>query len=114
MAPGALAAPLYRHHREDEYSFVLSGTLGALLGEDVITAAPGTWVFKPRGQWHMFWIAGDTPSEIIEVISPAGSEEYFRELAALWRDRTKAGMLLQKVRFGYACHELWNIHLATY
>jgi mannose-6-phosphate isomerase-like protein (cupin superfamily) len=96
MAPRALAAPLHRHHREDEYSFVLSGTLGALLGDDVITAAPGTWVFKPRGQWHTFWNAGDTPSEIIEVISPAGFEEYFRELAAIWPDRTRAGMLLQK------------------
>src|SRR5687768_9795533 len=29
-------------------------TLGALLGEDVVTAQPGAWVFKPRGQWHTF------------------------------------------------------------
>ena len=42
LAPRALAAPLHRHTREDEYSYVLSGTLGALLGEDVVTAEPGT------------------------------------------------------------------------
>jgi len=84
LAPRALAAPLHRHHREDEYSYVLTGTLGALLGEDIITAAPGTWVFKPRGQWHTFWNAGDIPCEIVEIISPAGFENYFRELAALW------------------------------
>jgi mannose-6-phosphate isomerase-like protein (cupin superfamily) len=77
LAPRALAAPLHRHHREDEYSFVLTGTLGALLGEDVVTAAQGAWVFKPRGQWHTFWNAGATPCEIIEVISPAGFEDIF-------------------------------------
>ncbi|MER8484011.1 cupin domain-containing protein [Mesorhizobium sp. M1322] len=96
LAPRALAAPLHRHHREDEYSYVLSGNLGALLGDDVVTAGPGTWVFKPRGQWHTFWNAGDRQCEIIEVISPAGFEDYFRELAAIWPDRTKSGELLRK------------------
>jgi mannose-6-phosphate isomerase-like protein (cupin superfamily) len=86
MAPHALAAPLHRHHREDEYSYVLEGTLGALLGDDVVTAGPGTWVHKPRGQWHTFWNAGDTPAHIIEVISPGGFEDYFREVAAAWGD----------------------------
>ena len=54
LAPRALAAPLHRHHREDEYSYVLTGTLGALLGDSIVTASPGTWVFKPRDQWHTF------------------------------------------------------------
>ncbi len=96
IAPRTLAAPLHRHHREDEHSYVLTGTLGALLGGDVVTAEPGTWVFKPRGQWHTFWNAGDTPCEIIEVISPAGFEDYFRELRAVWPDRTKSAPLLRK------------------
>lgn len=86
LAPHALAAPLHRHHREDEYSFVLQGRLGALLGEQVVEAGPGVWVFKPRGQWHTFWNAGDEPCTIIEVISPAGFEDYFREVAAAWGD----------------------------
>ena len=60
ITPRALAAPLHRHRNEDEYSFVLEGTLGALLGERVIEAGPGSWVFKPRGEWHTFWNAGDT------------------------------------------------------
>jgi mannose-6-phosphate isomerase-like protein (cupin superfamily) len=86
IAPRALAAPLHYHHNEDEYSYVLQGELGALLGEDVVVAGPGTWVFKPRHQWHTFWNAGDTPCEIIEVISPSGFENYFREVAAAWGD----------------------------
>jgi mannose-6-phosphate isomerase-like protein (cupin superfamily) len=86
LAPRALAAPLHFHHREDEFSYVLHGRLGALLGEEVVTAGPGTWVFKPRRQWHTFWNAGDEPCEIIEVISPGGFEDYFREVAAAWGD----------------------------
>ena len=86
LAPRALAAPLHRHTREDEYSYVLTGTLGALLGDEVVTAGPGTWVFKPRNQWHTFWNAGDTPCEIIEIISPAGFENFFRELAEVYAD----------------------------
>ena len=86
IAPRALAAPLHYHHREDEYSYVISGRLGALLGDDVLEAGPGTWVYKPRGQWHTFWNAGDDPCHIIEVISPAGFEAYFPEIAAAWGD----------------------------
>src|SRR6187549_2013942 len=51
IAPRSLVAPLHRHHREDEYSYVLTGKMGALLGEQAVTAGPGTWVFKPRNQW---------------------------------------------------------------
>lgn len=84
IAPRSLVAPLHLHHREDEYSYVLTGRMGALLGDEVVTAGPGTWVFKPRGQWHTFWNAGDTPCEIIEIISPAGFEDFFRELTRAW------------------------------
>jgi mannose-6-phosphate isomerase-like protein (cupin superfamily) len=54
LAPRTLAAPLHRHHREDEYSYVLTGTFGALLGDDVVTAESDTWVFKPRGSGTRF------------------------------------------------------------
>jgi mannose-6-phosphate isomerase-like protein (cupin superfamily) len=83
MSPRALAAPLHRHSREDEYSFVLEGRMGALLGDEVVEATAGELVFKPRNQWHTFWNAGDEPCRILEIISPAGFEQYFRDLAAL-------------------------------
>lgn len=80
MGPRALAAPLHKHTREDEYSFVLEGQIGALLGDDVVIGKPGDLIFKPRDQWHTFWNAGDAPARILEIISPAGFEEFFREL----------------------------------
>jgi mannose-6-phosphate isomerase-like protein (cupin superfamily) len=81
MSPRALAAPLHRHTREDEYSYVLEGRMGALLGDDVVEAGPGDLVFKPRNQWHTFWNAGDEPCRILEIISPAGFEDFFHELS---------------------------------
>src|SRR3954462_15615281 len=80
MSPRALAAPLHKHTREDEYSFVLEGRMGALLGDDVVEAGPGDLVHKPRNQWHTFWNAGDEPCRILEIIAPAGFESFFREL----------------------------------
>jgi len=81
MSPRALAATVHRHTREDEYSFVLEGRMGALLGDDVVEAGPGDLVFKPRNQWHTFWNAGDEPCRILEIISPAGFERFFQELS---------------------------------
>src|SRR3954468_4586298 len=80
MPAGHLAAPLHKHTREDEYSYVLEGRMGALLGDEVIYADAGDLAFKPRDQWHTFWNAGDTPCRILEIISPAGFEHFFREL----------------------------------
>ncbi|HYC81394.1 MAG TPA: cupin domain-containing protein, partial [Solirubrobacterales bacterium] len=68
---------------EDEYTFVLEGRVGALLGDDVLVAEPGDLVFKPREEWHTFWNAGDEPARILEIIAPAGFEDFFRELDAL-------------------------------
>lgn len=83
MAPHALAAPLHRHNREDEYSFILEGQVGALLGDAVLVGGPGDLIHKPRNQWHTFWNAGDTPARILEIISPAGFEGFFDGLVDL-------------------------------
>jgi quercetin dioxygenase-like cupin family protein len=83
LPPHVLAGPLHHHTREDEYSYVLQGRLGALLGDQEIVAEAGDLVFKPRGQWHTFWNPGDTPTRVLELITPSGLEDLFRELGAL-------------------------------
>jgi quercetin dioxygenase-like cupin family protein len=88
LAPRSLAAPMHRHTREDEFSFVLSGKVGAILDGEEAMAEPGDLLFKPRNQWHTFWNAGDEPARILELISPAGLDELFRSLDSLdsWPD----------------------------
>jgi quercetin dioxygenase-like cupin family protein len=83
MSARALAAPLHRHTCEDEYSYVLEGRVGALLGDEVLVGNPGDLIFKTRNQWHTFWNAGDEPARILEIISPAGFELFFDELVDL-------------------------------
>jgi len=103
MPPRKLAAPLHRHSREDEYSFVLDGRLGALLGDEVVYGEPGDLIFKPRHQWHTFWNAGDEPARILEIISPAGFERYFEQLTELLRDAgppDPAGRAALAARYG--------------
>src|ERR1700704_5872081 len=83
MGPRALAAPLHRHGLEDEYSYILQGRVGALLGDEVLYGNPGDLIFKPRNQGPTFWNAGDEPARLLEMISPAGFERFFSELVDL-------------------------------
>jgi mannose-6-phosphate isomerase-like protein (cupin superfamily) len=83
IPPRTLAAPVHRHTREDEYSYVLEGRMAAMLGDHEVSAQAGDLVFKPREQWHTFWNPGDEPARVLELISPAGLEELFRRLDAL-------------------------------
>ncbi|MBM9604444.1 cupin domain-containing protein [Desulfopila inferna] len=96
LAPRALAAPLHYHNDEDELSYVIRGRLGALLGDEVVIAEAGTWVFKPRKQWHTFWNAAGGDCEIIEIIFPAGFENYFREMASSWGNLEKFAEINRK------------------
>jgi quercetin dioxygenase-like cupin family protein len=83
LPPRTLGAPVHTHRNEDEYSYVQEGRVGIQLGDEVLEAGPGDLVFKPRGVAHAFWNAGDEPARLLEIISPAGFEEYFREMAPL-------------------------------
>ena len=101
MPPRRLAAPIHKHSREDEYSFVIEGRMGALLGDDVVYAEVGDLAFKPRDQWHTFWNAGDQPARILEIISPAGFEKYFDELVELGGSTQAAPQVLAELSARY-------------
>ena len=103
LPPRALGAPLHTHEREDEITYVAEGTVGVQIGDAIYTAGPGDTIRKPRGIPHAFWNAGDTPARMSEIITPAGFEDYFEEMAALFAeaqgglpDPTRAGAVLAK------------------
>ena len=81
--PGIMVPP-HMHTREDEFSYVLEGEIGARIGDQVLHATPGCYIVKPRGILHTFWNAGSKRARLIEIISPAGFEKYFAELAELF------------------------------
>ena len=102
MLPRALGSPLHKHSREDEFSFVLEGEVGVMLGDDVVVAKPGELIVKPRSHWHAFWNAADRPARLLEVISPAGFEAYFAELVRLGGPAAIAPRVMGEIcqRFG--------------
>ena len=86
IPPRTLVKP-HNHSREDEYTVVLDGTVGARVGDRVVEAGAGSSMVKPRGTPHAMWNAGGEPARVLEVLSPGGLEDYFEELAPVLRDK---------------------------
>jgi mannose-6-phosphate isomerase-like protein (cupin superfamily) len=63
-------AGLHVHHEDDEAWVVLEGTLGFRVGDEVVTAGPGTAVLVPKGTPHTYWNAGETEARYVLVMSP--------------------------------------------
>jgi quercetin dioxygenase-like cupin family protein len=82
FAVGALVPP-HLHTREDEYSIVTEGQIGFRSGDREAVLGAGGYITKPRGELHAMWNAGKTPARMIEIISPAGFEHFFREAVEL-------------------------------
>jgi quercetin dioxygenase-like cupin family protein len=83
LGPHQLGAPLHRHSREDEISYVLEGELTVQQGEHLDTAGVGGTIVKPRQIFHAFWNAGEMPVRFVEIIAPGAFARYFQELAPL-------------------------------
>jgi hypothetical protein len=65
------------------HSFVLAGEIGFRSDDSEVVLGPGGYITKPRGQMHAMWNAGSEPGRIVEIITPGGFENYFRELSEL-------------------------------
>lgn len=74
-------APLHVHTREDEYFYVLEGTLKVRLDDDVFEAGPRSFVFLPRGIPHEWDVVGDEATLLMLTV-PAGLDEFLNEFHA--------------------------------
>ena len=83
LEPHVLAGPLHIHAHEVGFFYVLEGTIGVQVGDDVITAATGSVVGVPRGTRHTFWNPGDVSARVLEVFAPGGFERWFEDLSRL-------------------------------
>lgn len=79
---GALVPP-HIHTNEDEISIILEGEIGFRSGDQEVVLGAGGYIVKPRGEVHAMWNAGSVPARMIEIITPAGFENYFREVSDL-------------------------------
>jgi len=86
LEPGRLIPP-HAHRGEHEVSYVLEGEIGFRIDDEEITATRGCCVVKRPQVAHAWWNASASPARVLEVISPAGFEQYFRELAEIHTSR---------------------------
>lgn len=84
LSPGSFIS--LHTHSNDVWVHVLEGEIGAMVGGATEHAGAGSWILKPRNVEHAMWNRGRAPARIIEVLTPAGSEDWFEELAALQPD----------------------------
>ena len=90
VEPMSGGAPPHQHTHEDEYAYVLDGTLTLMLGERTLDAGPGTFAALNRGTVHAFWNATDRPTRTLFFVSHGGFEQFFDAVAVSLRDQPPA------------------------
>ena len=80
--PPAWDGPPLHHHDFDEAFYVLDGELTLVVGDEVLTARPGTLAFAPRGSHHTVANVADAPARYLLICTPGGFERMFARLEA--------------------------------
>jgi len=75
--------PPHVHYREDETFQIIEGEYEWTVGDETFIAQKGATIFAPRGVAHTYRYLGQTPGRLMCVITPAGFEGFFEEIAAL-------------------------------
>ena len=68
---------------QEETFYVLEGECEWQVGDQLVHAKVGTYVFIPPGVPHNIANASDMPARMIMTVSPPGHEQYFEELVKL-------------------------------
>jgi quercetin dioxygenase-like cupin family protein len=82
-APPGSAVPAHIHHTVDEAFYVLVGELTIRIGDEVRKASNGAFAFIPRGALHALTNQGTRLARALVIVSPAGFEQAFAEMAAV-------------------------------
>lgn len=78
--PPNMEGPLHVHYREDEAFWVLEGSTTIQVGDEVIEAGPGDYVFGPRNVPHRY-TTGDAGCRLLLICTPGGFEDLVREMS---------------------------------
>jgi quercetin dioxygenase-like cupin family protein len=81
-------SPPHIHSREDESFLIQSGEIQFQIDRQTLVATPGTFIYSPRGQTHLFKNISDRPAQMLCWVTPAGLEQFFMEIGTLANDPT--------------------------
>ena len=79
--PAGFSTGLHVHRVQEETFYVVEGECEWRVGDRLVRAKPGTYLFIPPGVPHNIANASDKPAKMIMTVSPPGHEHYFEELA---------------------------------
>ena len=80
--PRGSVPPLHVHTARTKRSTSSMVTTACSIGDDVIAASPGTWVWGPRGVPHGYQVHSDRGRHL-SLVMPGGFEAFFEEVAAI-------------------------------
>jgi quercetin dioxygenase-like cupin family protein len=81
--PAGFATGRHVHRVQEETFYMLEGECEWFVGDEIVRATPGTFLFIPPGVPHNITNASEKPARVLMTVSPPGHEHYFEELAKL-------------------------------
>jgi len=76
LLPQGSSPPLHVHSREDEAFYVLDGELTFRIGDQVVLAPTGSFLWGPRDVAHQYRVDSPT-ARLLTLFVPGGGEELF-------------------------------------
>jgi quercetin dioxygenase-like cupin family protein len=104
LPAGAVGAAPHVHRDHVETFQVVSGIVTFDLGDaDAVDLGQDEWVSAPRGVRHGFGNRTDAPAVVRFLLTPAGYEDYFREVSRLVEagaEPTPDDLAVMRARYG--------------
>jgi quercetin dioxygenase-like cupin family protein len=79
VASRSTEPPQHIHRSEDEAWYILDGAMTFYVGDEVLPATTGSFVFAPRGIAHGFTVDVE-PTRVLVFASPSGFEHFALEV----------------------------------
>ena len=84
--PAGTKSLLHLHRDSDEVAWVLEGEFTFQIGDEVITAGPGSCAFMPRNVPHAWKNSGTVPGRVVFLYTPAKAGQFVEEMVEQSRD----------------------------
>ncbi len=81
VPPGANVPPPHSHSHNEEFFYVVEGSIGYSVDNESRELAPGQWMSTPRGSVHAFRNTGTQTARALVVLTPDIGAQYFRDIA---------------------------------
>lgn len=93
LPPNSAGSPPHTHSLEDEYFYVVSGSLDVMVGSEVMRLNAGDFASLTRGQTHMFWNGSDGDTRLIMTTTGSAFENFMASVAPRLAEAKPADMM---------------------